>query len=60
MGYVRRVRHGIALTRYWVGLKHGLQEEFVCDKGCPYSVAVCLVFVFSEVVIIGQVILEAD
>ena len=33
---------------------------FVCDRGCHYSAAVCLVLAVFEVAGIGQVSLAAD
>ena len=57
---MHKAHHWIALAMYQVGIKSGLQEVLVCDRGYNYSVAFCLVLYISEVFGVGQVELAAD
>ena len=60
MVYIHRAHHWVALAMYPVGIKSGLQEVLVCDKGWQYYVAVCMVLYISEVFGVGQVELASD
>ena len=57
---MHRDYHWIALAMWTVGIKIGLQEVLVCDRGYHYYVDVCLVLYVSDVFGVGQFGLAAD